>query len=209
MRHLKHRHQLGVKKEHRLALMGNLASALFTHGRIETTLAKAKALRPFAEKVITLAVKAARTDDTAKKVHLRRLAVAKVRDKAAVGKLFDERAQEFLGRQGGYTRIYKLMPRRGDAAPMALIELIDAGDEGYRKRPRKKAKKQGAPATAAAAGESGATAEAPAGEAAPAEPQAAAEGAPEAGESKTAETAEPAEADESPTEPEAGEEKKG
>ena len=72
MRHLKHRHQLGVKKEHRQAIMASLASALFRHDRIQTTIGYAKALRPFAEKVITLAKKAAETEDTAKKLHLRR-----------------------------------------------------------------------------------------------------------------------------------------
>ena len=73
MRHRKHRHQLGVKKEHRISLMANLAVALFVHGRIQTTLAKAKALRPFAEKLITLAKKAAQTEDNARKLHYRHL----------------------------------------------------------------------------------------------------------------------------------------
>ncbi|MEM9226941.1 MAG: 50S ribosomal protein L17 [Verrucomicrobiota bacterium] len=146
MRHQKHRHQLGVKKAHRGALMANLATALFTHGRIQTTLAKAKALRPFSEKLITLAVKANATDDTAKKLHLRRLALARVRDKAAVKLLFDERVSEFTGRSGGYTRIYKLVPRLGDAADMAIIELIAADDEGYDSKPKRKAKKAKKPA---------------------------------------------------------------
>ena len=141
MRHRKHKHQLGVKKEHRAALMGNLATALFTHGRIRTTLAKAKALRPFSEKVITLAKKAAATDDAAKKVHFRRLAIARVRDKAAIKMLFDERVTEFVDRNGGYTRIYKLIPRIGDAADMAIIELVEAADEGYSKSKRKAGKK--------------------------------------------------------------------
>ena len=136
MRHKNHRHQLGVKKEHRLALIANLAAALLTHGRIRTTLAKAKALRPFSEKIITLAKKAATTDDSAKKLHFRRLAIARVRDKGAVKKLFDERVEEFLVRNGGYTRIYKLVPRIGDAADMAIIELIDAADAGYEKSKR-------------------------------------------------------------------------
>jgi len=138
MRHSKHRHQLGVKKEHRLALMANLAVALFSHGRIQTTLAKAKALRPFAEKVITLAKSAAQTEDPAKKLHYRRQVIARIRDVKIVAKLFDERAQEFLNRPGGYTRIYKLVPRKGDAAAMALIELIEAADEGYKSKRKKK-----------------------------------------------------------------------
>lgn len=140
MRHGNHRHQLGVKKAHRFALVANLAVALFTHGRIKTTLAKAKALRPFAEKVITLAKKAAVTEDLAQKLHYRRLAIARIRDEKAVALLFDTKVNEFLNRSGGYTRIYKLIPRQGDAASMALIDLIEAGDEGYsgkRKRSRK------------------------------------------------------------------------
>lgn len=144
MRHCKHRHQLGVKKEHRIALLANLAAALFIHNRIQTTLPKAKALRPFAEKVITLAKKAAQTDDKAKKLHYFRLALSKVRNEEAVAVLFTKRAQEFLNRNGGYTRIYKLaIPRIGDGAEMALIELIAANDEGYKKaaKPAKKASK--------------------------------------------------------------------
>ena len=119
MRHLKHRHQLGVKKEHRQAIMASLSAALFRHDRIQTTLGYAKALRPFAEKIITLAKKAAATDDTAKKLHFRRLALAKVRDESAVHFLFADKVQKFLKRSGGYTRIYKLVPRVGDAANMA------------------------------------------------------------------------------------------
>ena len=139
MRHCKHRHQLGVKKEHRIALLANLAAALFVHNRIKTTLPKAKALRPFAEKVITLAKKAAQTDDRAKKLHFYRLALAKVRSEEAVAILFTKRAQEFLNRNGGYTRIYKLaIPRIGDGAEMALIELIAANDEGYKKLRKKR-----------------------------------------------------------------------
>ncbi|MGF1484656.1 MAG: 50S ribosomal protein L17 [Opitutales bacterium] len=133
MRHRKHRHTLGVKKEHRAALMANLAAALFRHGRIETTLAKARALRPFAEKIVTLAVKADKASDPAKKVHYLRMAIARVRDTEAVFQLFNERVAEFKDRPGGYTRIYKLVPRVGDAANMALIELINASDEGYSK----------------------------------------------------------------------------
>ena len=122
--------------------MGNLAVALITHGRIQTTLAKAKALRPFIEKVITLAKKAETANDAARKLHFRRLAIARVRDKKAVALLFDERASEFTERTGGYTRIYKLGQRIGDAAEMAMIELIDGNDEGYAKKPKKKAAKK-------------------------------------------------------------------
>lgn len=160
MRHCKHRHQLGVKKEHRKALIANLAAALFVHSRIKTTLTKAKALRPFAEKIITLSKKAAQTDDKVRKLHYYRLALSKVRDEEAVAVLFAKRAQEFLNRNGGYTRIYKLaIPRIGDGAEMALIELIAADDEGYKKsakpakKPARKAKKVESEPVPAAASE--------------------------------------------------------
>ncbi|MDR1816665.1 MAG: 50S ribosomal protein L17 [Puniceicoccales bacterium] len=141
MRHRKHHFQLGRKREHRAATVAALAAALFTHGKIQTTLIKAKALRPFAEKIITYAKKAALTEEKIKKVHYRRLAIAKVHDEDAVKKLFTERATEFLNRAGGYTRIYKLGARVGDAAETALIELVKATDEGYKKDARKSAKK--------------------------------------------------------------------
>lgn len=145
MRHSKHRFQLGVKSQHRVALMANLAASLIRHGRIQTTKAKAKALRPFIERIITLAKKAELAQDPAQKLHYRRLAIARIRDKKAVHQLFDERAQEFVNRQGGYTRIYKLVARQGDAAEMAIIELIDGADEGY-KTGRRKAKAAKKPA---------------------------------------------------------------
>lgn len=133
MRHQKHRHQLGVKKEHRSALLANLASSLIKNGRIRTTLPKAKALRPFVERVITLAKKG--------DLHRRRLALSRLRDKEAVSVLFDERAGDFAKRAGGYTRIYKLgLPRIGDAADMAIIEFVGAEDTGYKKTRRAKAK---------------------------------------------------------------------
>lgn len=143
MRHGKHRFSLGCTKEHREALMANLAAALFEHGRINTTLAKAKALRPFAEKLITLAVKAHKSPDATVKLHYRRLAIARVRDEAAVKELFDVKAVEFINRNGGYTRIYKLVPRVGDSAKMAIIELVYADDKGYSKsRKSRKSRKQ-------------------------------------------------------------------
>ncbi len=142
MRHRNHRHTLGVKKEHRAALMSNLAAGLFLHGRIRTTLAKAKALRPFAERIITLAKQADATEDRARKLHFRRLALSRVRDRAAVRALFDERAPEFANRTGGYIRIYKIGFRASDATEMTLVELIDAADEGYSSRRKgSKAKK--------------------------------------------------------------------
>lgn len=133
MRHQKHRHQLGVKKEHRSALLANLASSLIKHGRIRTTTAKAKALRPFVERIVTLAKKG--------DIHRRRLALSRLRDPSAVKKLFNERAGDFAQRAGGYTRIYKLAePRVGDAADMAIIEFVGAGDTGHPKAGRRKAK---------------------------------------------------------------------
>lgn len=142
MRHNKRKHKLGVSGPHRSAMMGNLAVALIQHGRIETTLPKARALRPFIEKIITLAKKAEKANDAARKLHFRRLAIARVRDKAAVAKLFDELVSEFTDRNGGYTRIYKIGQRIGDAAEMSLIEFVDGNDEGYSKKPKKKASKK-------------------------------------------------------------------
>jgi large subunit ribosomal protein L17 len=135
MRHSKHKHLLGVKSAHRLSLMANMCCALIENGRIHTTLAKAKALRPSIEKIITLAKKAHLSEDAAKKVHYRRLAIARLRNKKSVQKLFDELAEDFVNRTGGYTRIYKLaIPRLGDAADMAIIEFVKASDKGYGKR---------------------------------------------------------------------------
>jgi large subunit ribosomal protein L17 len=149
MRHSKRKHKLGVSGPHRSAMMGNLAVALIQHGRIETTLSKARALRPFIEKIITLAKKAEKANDAARKLHFRRLAIARVRDKQAVAKLFDELVTEFTERNGGYTRIYKLGQRIGDAAEMGLIEFVDGNDEGYNTKPKKKAAKKAAKKKAA------------------------------------------------------------
>ena len=136
MRHRKHNHQLGVKSAHRVSLVANLSCSLIEHGRIKTTLAKARALRPAIEKLITLAKKAHLSEDNARKVHYRRLAISRLRNKKAVSKLFDELVDQFTGRNGGYTRIYKLaLPRLGDAADMALIEFVEEA-------PKKKAKKK-------------------------------------------------------------------
>ncbi len=150
MRHLKHRASLGVTREHRAALLSNMGASLIKHGRIRTTLTKAKALRPFIEKVITKAKRAAalpKADGklSASAIHLRRMALKDVRDESAVTLLFNEKVAQFEKRSGGYTRIYKLGPRRiSDAAEMALIELIAAEDEGYSKSRGKKARKPAA-----------------------------------------------------------------
>jgi large subunit ribosomal protein L17 len=140
MRHNKHRSSLGVTREHRKALLSNLAVGLITHGRIQTTLTKAKALRPFIERVITKAKKASAAKDKKDAVHLRRLALQDVRDKEAIALLFNEKVKDFNSRVGGYTRIYKLSPQRvGDAAEMALIEFVKSDDTGYKKSKGRKA----------------------------------------------------------------------
>ncbi len=151
MRHNKHRASLGVTREHREAMLSNMAASLIEHGRIQTTLTKAKALRPFIEKVITKAKKAAGKTDKKDALHLRRLALADVRNEDAVTLLFNEKYKEFANRNGGYTRIYKLGQRRvSDAAEMALIEFVKADDAGYKKSRRNKATKaEAAPAAEA------------------------------------------------------------
>ncbi len=153
MRHNKHHASLGVTREHRAAMLSNLAVALITHGRIETTLSKAKALRPFVEKVITKAKQAAAKSEKKDAVHLRRLALRDVRDEDAVTLLFNEKYKEFVERSGGYTRIYKLGPQRiSDAAEMALIEFVKAEDTGFKKsKGRKGAKAKKGPSAKAKA----------------------------------------------------------
>lgn len=156
MRHNKHHASLGVTREHRSAMLSNMGASLIKHGRIETTLTKAKALRPFIEKVITKAKKAAAAAEKKDAIHLRRMALKDIRDEGAVTLLFNEKVKQFEKRSGGYTRIYKLGPQRiGDAAEMALIEFVGAEDQGYKKsKGAKKAKKSGgkkAAATEAAA----------------------------------------------------------
>jgi len=119
MRHRRKGRKLGRDASHRKALFSNMAGSLFEHGRIKTTEAKAKELRPIAEKLITLA----RKDPS--DVAAQRQAVAYLRSKDSVHRLFHEVAPRFTERPGGYTRIVKLGPRQGDAAPMAYIELVD------------------------------------------------------------------------------------
>jgi len=108
--------RLGGSPAHERLIMANLATQLFQHGRIRTTEAKAKRLRPLAEKLITKAKKG--------DIHNRRLVLTVVRDKGVVHQLFTEIAPTFAERPGGYTRITKIGPRKGDAAPMAVIELV-------------------------------------------------------------------------------------
>lgn len=132
MRHKKHHSSLGVTREHRAAMLSNMGASLIKHGRIQTTLTKARALRPFIEKVITKAKKAAVAAEKKDAIHYRRMALKDIRDEGAVTLLFNEKYKQFERRKGGYTRIYKLGPQRaGDAAEMALIEFVGAEDQGY------------------------------------------------------------------------------
>jgi large subunit ribosomal protein L17 len=117
MRHRKVSRRLVSTTEHRIALMRNQVRDLFKHGRITTTLAKAKELRRYAEKMITLAKKG----DLAS----RRRALAFIQDKEIVRKLFSEIKEKYLDRPGGYTRIVRLGQRRGDAAPLVIVELVE------------------------------------------------------------------------------------
>src|SRR5688500_5171989 len=117
MRHRVKGRQLSRKSSHRRATMRNMAINLFRHDRIETTTAKAKELRPYAERLITLAKRG--------DLHARRLAARRIHDPEVLRRLFSELAPKYTNRPGGYTRILKLGHRQGDAADMALIELVD------------------------------------------------------------------------------------
>ena len=117
MRHRKKGRTLSRTASHKKATMRNMATSLFRHERVETTTAKAKELRPFAERLITLGKRG--------DLHARRLAGRLIADRQVLGKLFDDIGPRFTERPGGYTRILKLGNRRGDAAEMALIELVD------------------------------------------------------------------------------------
>ena len=125
MRHnLAHR-KLGRVTEHRLALLRNQAIALLRHERIETTMPKAKELRPFVERLITIAKRGvAAGDGNGRALHARRLVMAEIPDKAVVGKLFETLAPRFAERPGGYTRILRVGFRRGDSAEVAQVELV-------------------------------------------------------------------------------------
>jgi len=177
--------RLGGSPAHQRHLLSNLAADLFRHGRITTTEARARALRPFAERLIT---KAKRGD-----LHAKRLVLASIRDRDVVAKLFDEVAPRYASRAGGYLRILKLDPRRGDSARMAMVELVSDGDAPRRTRAaagagsaaaaeRRRAARAAAPVAAASA--AAAQAEAAAAEAAV---ESAAEATGEAGDGDDAE----------------------
>lgn len=124
MRHRVAGVKLSRDKDGRIALRRNLVKQLFEHERIQTTRAKAEAIRGQAERLITLA-KNSKDAEPAQKVHARRLAAARLSDAAAVRKLFDDIAPRYQDRPGGYTRVVKLGPRFGDAAEMVLLELVE------------------------------------------------------------------------------------
>ena len=151
MRHNMAHRKLGRVSEHRRALFRNQLKSLITHERIITTLPKAKELRPIAEKVVTLGRRAA-------SIHARRLAARWLTDRDLVHRLFAEIGPRFVNRPGGYTRIVKLGPRRGDGAELAVLEFVDfklsdskGKSSGESKKERKKKAPAGATKEAAAA----------------------------------------------------------
>jgi large subunit ribosomal protein L17 len=162
-------HRLGGSPAHERHILANLATALFQHGRITTTEAKAKRLRPVAERLITFAKRG--------DLHARRHVLTVVTDKGVVHQLFTEIAPEFSERDGGYTRITKIGPRKGDNAAMAVIELVRG--EPVAAKPRRRARRADTTATTTA-GTAAATATAVA------EPEAEADEAPEAPEARVA-----------------------
>ncbi len=147
MRHQKKTVKLGRTAEHRKALLANQVCSLIEHNQIKTTLAKAKAVRPLAEKMVTLGKKGS--------LHARRMALATLRQKDAVKKLFDDIAPRAAERSGGYTRIIKLGMRKSDAARVAFIEWVDAPVVTEEPAPDEKGKKgkaaKSTPAAAASA----------------------------------------------------------
>ena len=150
MRHRVAGSKLGRTSEHRLAMLRNMSTSLFEYERIKTTLAKAKALRPFAEKLLTMSKR--------ETLHARRLVLRDIKDPKVVAKMFDSLSARYAQRPGGYTRIIKLGPRRGDNAEMAIVELVGAEDvtpaEAKEVKGKTAAKKGPKPATKKEAAES-------------------------------------------------------
>ena len=136
MRHRKAGYKLGRRSDHRLAMFRNLLTALFRHERVLTTEAKAKAIRGTADEMVTLAKR--------ESLHARRQVLSMIPDAGVVGRLFDTIAARFADRHGGYTRIIRVGPRPGDAAPMVYLELVDRvetpadGDKGKGKTKKEK-----------------------------------------------------------------------
>ena len=141
MRHQKKTLKLGLTAAHRKALLANQVCSLIEHQRIKTTLAKAKAVRPLAEKMVTLGKKGS--------LHARRTALAVLRQKGAVKKLFEDIAPRSADRKGGYTRIVKLGARKSDSAPVAFIEWVDSPLVVEETAPEEKGKKTKAKKSAA------------------------------------------------------------
>ncbi len=139
MRHRRRTRRLGRTTPHRQAMMRNMVASLFRYGRIKTTDTRAKELRRLADKMVTLAKDGS--------LHARRQALSVIRDRDVVAKLFEELKQKFVSRNGGYTRIIKIGPRRGDAALMSYVELVIEGLE----RPKRRKKGRGVEAAAGAA----------------------------------------------------------
>jgi large subunit ribosomal protein L17 len=159
--------RLGGSPAHQKHMLANLAAALFEHGKITTTQARARRLRPVAERLITFAKRG--------DLHARRQVLTVVTDKSIVHSLFTEIAPGFAERNGGYTRITKLGPRKGDAAPMAVIELVTEDTGAAAARPRRRARRapgEAAPAAAAGTAAADETAEAEAAEVAATEAEA-------------------------------------
>ena len=131
MRHRRRTRRLGCKTAHRKAMLGNMVTSLLRHGRIVTTVPRAKEVRRVADKMVTLAKRSS--------LHARRQAFSVIRDRKVVSKLFDEWGQEFADRNGGYTRIVRIGPRRGDAAMMSIVELVT--DSLEKPKPQRKPQK--------------------------------------------------------------------
>ena len=155
--------RLGGSPAHQKLIVANLATSLFEHGRITTTEAKARVLRPVAERLITKAKKG--------DLHNRRQVLATIKDKGVVHSLFEDIAPRYAERPGGYTRITKIGPRKGDNAPMAVIELVteEYSPKASAPAPAKAAAKKAAPAAEATEAPAEETTEAPADEATEAE----------------------------------------
>ena len=131
MRHRRRTRRLGCKTAHRKAMLGNMVTSLLRHGRIVTTVPRAKEVRRVADKMVTLAKRSS--------LHARRQAFSVIRDRKVVSKLFDKWGQEFADRNGGYTRIVRIGPRRGDAAMMSIVELVT--DSLEKPKPQRKPQK--------------------------------------------------------------------
>jgi large subunit ribosomal protein L17 len=171
-------HRLGGSPAHQRHMMANLATALFEHGKITTTEARARRLRPLAERLITFAKRG--------DLHSRRQVLTVVTDKRVVHNLFADIGPGFASRDGGYTRITKIGPRKGDNAPLAVIELIQ--EEAAPKTRRRRARRAAPPAARASRGQAAAAAVSEETAEAPAETEVAA--TPEATEAETAEATE-------------------